>query len=47
LLAEKPPLRKTILVAVMLLATPVAAGAQPSFTAEGELLRAEARQFDS
>ena len=42
-------MRKTILVAVMLLATPVAAGAQPSFTAEGEelLRKLTAQQFDS
>ena len=41
-------MRKTILVAVMLLATPVAAGAQPSFTAEGEelLRKLTAQQFD-
>jgi hypothetical protein len=42
-------LRKTILVAVMFLAIPVAAGGQPSFTAGGEelLRKLTAQQFDS
>ena len=42
-------MRKTILVAVMLLAIPVAAGAQPSVTAQGEelLQKLTAGQFDS
>jgi len=41
-------LRKTILVAVILLAIPAAAGGQPSFTAEGEelLRKLTAQQFD-